>query len=739
MSLEKCGYKVITANTGKKAIEVFTENVDIDLALIDIDLGAGIDGTQTAEAILKERDIPIIFLTNHTKPEIVEKAEIISSYGYVVKNTGITVLDASIEMALNLYSAKDEIEGFFKANLDLLCIADLEGNFIKVNKEWEAVLGYTAKELQQKKFLEFVHPDDLQATLDAMTILGGQNNVLNFENRYLCKDGSYRFIEWRSHPRGNLIFAAARDITERKQAEEELRTSREKFKAFFSNAQVALFRTSISDGKLIEINQRYAQVAGYSNVEDCLAEFNAANAWTDPNARIKLQRILQEKKRVTDFEAEIIRRDGLHIWILFSATIFPESGTIEGSLIDITERKKTEQELRNLRNYLSNIIDSMPSVLIGVNNQGRVTQWNKEAERLTGVSPDAATGQPLEQAFPRLSSNMEQIREAISKRQVKSSIRQPRKEDNQIHFEDVTIYPLITNGVEGAVVRVDDVTERVRIQEMMIQSEKMLSVGGLAAGMAHEINNPLAGMVQTAAVLNDRLTDTKMPANLKSAEAAGTTMESISTFMELRGIPQMLNDIRESGHKAAEVVTNMLSFARKSDDISSAHDPAELLDKTIELASADYDLKKKYDFRQIEIIRQYDKQLPLIPCEAGKIRQVLLNILRNGAEAMHEKKATDIVQKTDKPRFVLRLSHEPDKEMVNFEIKDNGPGMDEKIRKRVFEPFYTTKQTGQGTGLGLSVSYFIITENHRGEMSVESDPGKGTTFTIKLPTTRNSL
>jgi len=383
--------------------------------------------------------------------------------------------------------------------------------------------------------------------------------------------------------------------------------------------------------------------------------------------------------------------------------------------------------------YFSNIIDSMPSVLVGVDPDGNVTQWNSKAEHVTGLSPENAVGQPLAQAFPRLAAEMEKAREAIKICKVHTDPRCALKADNETYYEDVTIYPLIANGVEGAVIRVDDVTEQVRLEEMMVQSEKMMSVGGLAAGMAHEINNPLGGMMQTASVMSNRMTNLELPANIRAAEAAGISMEAIRTFMEARGIPEMLEYIRESGKRTAEIIKNMLSFSRQSDSTFSPHNPAELLDRSVNLAGSDYDLKKKYDFRQIEIVRDYEKDLPFIPCESGKIQQVFLNILRNGAEAMQDASGND---EEKKPCFILRLAHERKTGMVRIEIEDNGPGMDEKTRKRAFEPFFTTKPAGVGTGLGLSVSYFIITENQRGSMNVESEPGQGTKFVILLPVER---
>jgi len=247
-----------------------------------------------------------------------------------------------------------------------------------------------------------------------------------------------------------------------------------------------------------------------------------------------------------------------------------------------------------------------------------------------------------------------------------------------------------------------------------------------AAGMAHEINNPLAGMIQTASVMSGRLTDTEMPANIGTAKEADTSIEAVNRYMKARGIIEMLARISESGSRATEIVSNMLSFTRKSDASFSTHGLAELLDQTLDLAGSDYDLKRKFDFRQIEVVREYDSDLPKTRCEAGKIQQVFLNILRNGAEALKERSS-------EIPRIIIRLVYEKENASVRIEIEDNGPGMDEETRKRVFEPFFTTKPADRGTGLGLSVSYFIITENHGGEMSVQSAPGKGTNFIIKLP------
>ncbi len=402
--------------------------------------------------------------------------------------------------------------------------------------------------------------------------------------------------------------------------------------------------------------------------------------------------------------------------------IIADVGTELGRVV---ERKKAEENTRYLRNLLKNVIDSMPSVIVSVDYNGLVMQWNREAEKRTGVPMEKASGCKLSEVFAQPTIEIEKVRQVISSRTPSKDENIPGKNNSETQFCDVTIYPLIANGVEGAVIRIDDVTERVRIEEMMIQSEKMLSVGGLAAGMAHEINNPLAGILQSIQVVLDR-TQADLPSNKKVADECGTTFEIIKSYMVNRDIIGMIEAIRASGQRAAKIVNNMLNFSRKSVSDFRPHDLCELLDRTLELACNEYDLKKRFDFRQIVIEKQYESGLPAVQCEDTKIQQVILNLLKNGAQAM-----ADYESGKEEPKFVIRILQ--DRESVRIEVEDNGPGMDVATRKRVFEPFFSTKDVGVGTGLGLSVSYFIIAENHGGSMAVESEPGKGAKFIIRLP------
>jgi PAS domain S-box-containing protein len=390
------------------------------------------------------------------------------------------------------------------------------------------------------------------------------------------------------------------------------------------------------------------------------------------------------------------------------------------------QRQASQEEMRRLRNLLSSVVDSMPSALITVDAGARVSLCNRLALESAGVAGAQAMGRSLEEAFPRLAGVAGHLRAAMAQGKVWTGHKMPVNVDGEIRYEDVTVYPLAGDSQTGAVIRVDDVTGRQRIEQMIIQSEKMLSVGGLAAGMAHEINNPLGGILQSSQVVLRRV-DPENEANRQAALAAGCPIESIREYLERRGVMPMLDGIRESARRAATIVADMLEFSRRGE---APHEPvslAELLEKAVELSSKDYDLKRRFDFRKIGIERDIARDLPPVRCFASQIEQVVMNLLRNAAQAMSG-------NPPGRPP-VIRLSARREEGHVVIQVEDNGPGLDEQAQKRVFEPFYTTKAPGSGTGLGLSVSYFIVTENHGGSMSVESKPGEWTRFTIRLPVT----
>ncbi len=436
-----------------------------------------------------------------------------------------------------------------------------------------------------------------------------------------------------------------------------------------------------------------------------------------------------------DMEMSIAMGKAAGRWRMRQSPLYDSGETFGGWLVilqDITEQKRNEAALRESEEKFRSISANALDGIIMIDPAGRISFWNRAAEEIFGYGEAEILGKDLhEQLAPE--SFHTRFREAFSSFQRSGTGAMMGKtmeitclrKNGETFPAELSLSPLRLNDQWHAVGIVRDITERKKTQEYLIQSEKMLSLGGLAAGMAHEINNPLAGIMANVQVMRMRLLS-DLPVNVTAAQESGVDLKNLWTYMGKRGILDKVEAIDQSCQRAALIVRNMLSFSRKSDATFSNHDLATLLDQTVDLAQNDFQLKMHHDFRQIEIVRHYAPQMPRVSCDAGQIQQVIFNILKNGAQAMWEHG-----DQQPAPQFTLTIDRQDDWACIT--ITDNGPGMEEEIRKRIFEPFYTTKPTGSGTGLGLSIAYFIITENHAGMITVDAAPGQGTSFAIRLP------
>ncbi len=522
------------------------------------------------------------------------------------------------------------------------------------------------------------------------------------------------------------------EIEERRKAEAAIRKSEAKYRELVQNANSIILRIDMH-GRITFFNEFAQAFFGYSE-DDILGRTSMGTIIpvNDSEGRpmqAMLDQIAQFPEQHGYYEMENIRRNRERVWVAWTnKAVRDGAGNIVEYLCighDITEAKQSQQAMAHMRGYLQKIVDAMPSILVGVDASGHITQWNQEAQKTTGVPESAARAQMVENVMPGLRPHMEMVHRAIARESTMKAEKVPHPCDPEHRFADIVVYPIVVDRLEGVVIRVDDVTARVRMESMMVQTEKMMSVGGLAAGMAHEINNPLGTMMQNAQNIVRRMSP-DLPRNRIVADQCGIPLERVIAYLTQRQVFMLLEGIRLSGQKASEIVENMLNFSRTSESRKAPVALSELLEKTVSLAAHDYDLKKKYDFRRIRIERHFDDHLEPVLCVGTEIEQVILNLLRNAAQAMSEKEKND-----QTPTIIMRLYREH--HMAVIELQDNGPGLPDQELKRVFEPFYTTKDVGIGTGLGLSVSYFIVTNNHNGSMEVRSEPGQGATFIVRLP------
>jgi len=391
----------------------------------------------------------------------------------------------------------------------------------------------------------------------------------------------------------------------------------------------------------------------------------------------------------------------------------------------IVKRKEAERKLKETKNMLNDIIDFMPSIVIGLNEDQKITLWNSCAQNKTGISQGEALGEKLTDIVPAYNQYSEDIQKALATQEIIIHEKLVNYCEEDRYYNDLVIYPVLDEEKTGVVIRIDDTTERVKMQELMILNDKMLTVGGLAAGMAHEINNPLGIIIQGIQSVIRRISPGESRNSMIFKEY-GIEPDALQRLFEDKKILHYLDGMLEAGIRASKIIQNMLEFSRGSKSARNACDINDIIDKSIDLAINDYDLKKKYDFRNINIVKNYDTQIQKSLCSSTEVEQVFLNLLKNAAQAMAERTGISV-----EPEIQIKTYQRYDK--IVIEICDNGPGIPAHIQKHIFEPFFSTKDTGQGTGLGLYISYFIITNNHQGSISVASKEGEWTCFSVSLP------
>jgi|GEM_PF-1406237 len=374
----------------------------------------------------------------------------------------------------------------------------------------------------------------------------------------------------------------------------------------------------------------------------------------------------------------------------------------------IYEKTVREKELSVLRNYLSNIIDSMPSVIVGIDREGLITQWNNAAELRTGLSAEQIKGNPLDDLFGEILPNVDFIKEKIRNKEIFKDVYVSKVNENIQNYENITIYPLVANGVEGGVIRIDNVTREKELEARLNHKNKMDAIGQLSAGVAHDFNNMLAGILGAAQVLQ----------------------YGDETFSEKD--KQLLDIIVNSATRASELTTKLLAFGRKGRVDSTPVDIHSIIGDSVNI------LKRSID-KRVEINVSTDAKMHSVVGDNASLQNALMNLSINAAHAMPDGGNLTISTANVFLNYEYCI-HSPFEiepgDFINISVKDTGTGIPEEIVGKIFDPFFTTKTEGKGTGLGLSAVYGVV-EDHHGFITVYSEVGEGTIFNIYLPCTED--
>ncbi len=616
---------------------------------------------------------------------------------------------------------------------------DVDNDELSWSGSMQDVLGYDPEKMKGglSVWTELLHPEDADRATALFEEALTQRKRYVIEYRLRLPDGSFADVfEYgqlfdRTPDSPQRVLGIIQDVSEAKRTERALLQSEEKYRAIFNNAPIGIFRTSFT-GRFLEANPTLARMLGYRDRDELLASAKVleVDIYPCPEIRREMLESLLVSPAGIRRDIEFKRKDGSPFYSVINASLqFDEAGQpayIDGTIEDITTRKAAEDRLRQSEEKFASIFRLSPDaiVLFEMETQ-RIQDVNDAFVALFGFSREEVLGKTsLELGVYQSPDLRDRLYALMNEHRIIRDFEfAAYRKDGEEILCLLSCQLIDINGKAGVFAVLHDLREMKRMQQLMIQTEKMQSLGGLAAGMAHEINNPLGIIVQGVQNITRRL-DPSMEPNIEAAHRHELDLHRLAMFLEERNIFRYLQGIRDAGERAAAIVANMLSFSRRSESTFSSNDLSAIASRALELAGKDFDLKKHYDFRKLSIVREYDPDLPLVPCVGTEIEQVLLNLVRNAAQAMAR-------AGTENPTLTLRT-----KKVRNWaviEVEDNGPGIPKEEISRIFEPFYTTKKVGEGTGLGLSVSYFIITNNHRGHLTVTSPEGRGARFVVTLP------
>lgn len=602
-----------------------------------------------------------------------------------------------------LHRKTDELDIYFTSSLDLLCIADNEGYFRRLNPEWERTLGYSLSELEGRSFFSLIHPEDLETTHAAVNRLKQQNPVLSFENRYRTKNGDYRWIEWRSFPAGNTIYAAARDITARKAVEESLRNRQQQFYSLFHNMQegVALHEVIFGDGeqvinyRIIEVNPKYEQIVGIPTADisgklatevygvqapPYLKEFSDVALLGVPS---QLEVYFQPLDKNFSISIAPWGKNGF-------ATIFS----------DVSERVRNERALRESEERFRTYINEAPDGVFILDGEGLCQEANPSLCNMLGFTYQEMKSMSLgdicvEKHAAKGQAFLEQLRNANRRN---DELVFTRKDGRKI---DVWIDAVrLPNGHLMAFCH--DITERKHLEERLQEAQKMEAIGRLAGGIAHDFNNLLQ-------VINGNA-DMAMQELLPDNPAYG-----------------LMEEVHKAGMRAAKLVGQLLAFSRRQvirPDLLHLNDVISGLLKMLNRILGEH----------IQIEFHPDPALGVILADRIQIEQILLNLCANARDAMPEGglltlETCNLTMDSD---FCTLHKWAKIGSYVFLRIADNGCGMNTDTLEHLWEPFFTTKDISKGTGLGLATVYGVVRQ-HEGIINVYSELGKGTEFKIYFP------
>jgi PAS domain S-box-containing protein len=734
-----------------------------------------------------------------------------------------------------------DLENLFGIFPGLICIADTDGYFKYLNPEWEKTLGYSLEELLSRPFMDYMHPDDHETTRKEIEKQCHGKATFHFENRYRCKDGSYKTLEWRATPSiEGQLFAIAIDISDRKRVEQELRESEQRYRSILQTAMDG-FVILDSEGHILDVNESYCRMIGYTREEMLFMRIPDIEAVETPqNTAMRIENILKtgqdrfetrhrrkngsiidievsvqyrtsegdrmisfirditEMKRqqedirlqslvldqisdnvtITDLNGKIVYvnravsdKIGCPKEDLYGkpTTVYgecPQEGATQREIVektnsdgswrgeivnfskdgtkrvmdcrtqiiyntqgvpkelcgiatDITDYKLSEKFLKESEERFRALVKNASDILVIVDPDGTQRYISPAVERITGYRPEEVIGLTFDKVIhpDDMPAVMKVWNEALSRPAEihKIAYRHIHKTRDWVYLEAIGQSFLNEPAIRGLVASVRDITERKNaeaekagLETRLLQAQKMEAIGLLAGGIAHDLNNMLFPITGLSEMLLDAF-----PADSPWQES--------------------IEQIHKSAQRGSELVKQILAFSRQSNPQKHPLRIQPILKEALLLCRATIP-------QQVPVTSRIESDCGMILADPVQVQQIVMNLVTNACHAV-EKTGGAIHVELNEKRFQkpeqIEISLKPGR-YACIMVQDTGTGIDPALVDKIFDPYFTTKEQGKGTGIGLSVVHGIIKE-YGGDILVSSELGKGTTFHVYLPLLDNAV
>ncbi|MEC0232416.1 PAS domain S-box protein [Paenibacillus alba] len=619
-------------------------------------------------------------------------------------NSNQSETDKPLTSEFKLLTSHELLQHSFDCVVIAMSIVTLDGKLLTVNSSLCRLLGYSKQELIGLHYQIFFYADDVEVVAQLWKqILQGECQSFQVEQRFLHKDGS---VIWGSlsvsfvhneDASPKCLMVQIQDISERKCYEHKLEESRSNYRSLVKYNPDMIFMLDEA-GKLVDANPAVEAISGYSKQELCGKSIQFLIV---PEYLPLLKGMFEQAKLgiTGSAEGKILHKQGHQITLEINFIPKIKQEHVEGSYLiakDVTKRKQNEAMIDQLHTKNQLILNAVTDGIFGIDEHLGTIFWNQAAERLTGYTYEDMVGSNAYHILTRTNESDEALQSHISSalyRTIRDGIYDCNaneifytKNGDSFPVEYMTSPIFDENQIIGVVMTFKNIAERQHTEEMLRKSEKLSVVGQLAAGVAHEIRNPLTSLKGFIQFLQQGAVNKQEYYDIMMSEL--TRIELIITEMLVLAKPQL---IRYQPKSIEAIVQSVITL-----------------------------LETQANMNNIQFVVVMEHRLPLVHCEENQLKQSFINVIKNAMEAMPDGGQIDIHMQM------------ADDTTVRVIFKDRGSGIPDHVLARLGEPFYSTKE--KGTGLGLMTTSKII-EDHHGQLMVESKVGEGTVVSVTLPIT----